>query len=175
MPVPTARDLMTDRVLTVPADWSLQELAAFLTEHAISGAPVVSDYGGAIGVVSTHDIARHDSEVTDDDDADDTDEPPAYYLGTSAPAAPEALTPLAASEETTVRDIMVPTVFTVDANASIHDVADRMVRGHLHRLLVVNPGTRRDIVGIVSAIDLLEWLRDPTALDAAPSDASTSE
>ena len=71
----TARDLMTDRVLAARADWSLRELATFFTEHAISGAPVVSEFGTAIGVVSLTDIARHDRESPAGPDSDD--EPPA--------------------------------------------------------------------------------------------------
>ena len=59
-------------------------------------------------------------------------------------------------------------LFTVEADASLCEVADRMVRGQLPRLLVVKPNTRRDIVGIVSAIDLLEWVRDRAAPSTDP-------
>ncbi len=163
MPIPTARDLMTDRVLAARADWSLQELATFFTEHAISGAPVVSDPpGGVIGVVSLTDIARHDSEA---DAATETEEdehgPPAYYLGYAASQRKEGmLSTLREHEETTVRDIMMPAIFTVEEDATVYKLADRMVRGRLHRLLVVRSGTKRDVVGIVTAIDLLEWIRE---------------
>ena len=157
---PTARDLMTDRVLAAQADWSLQKLASFFTEHAISGAPVVSEYGRAIGVVSLTDIARHDSEAPKA--PPDDEHTPAYFLGEAAPQTDESTTLQRLQEhpQTTVHDIMMPAVFTIEADASIHEVADRMVRGQLHRLLVVRPGTKRDVVGIVTTIDLLEWIRD---------------
>jgi predicted transcriptional regulator len=156
---PTARDLMTDRVLAAQADWSLQKLASFFTEHAISGAPVVSEYGRAIGVVSLTDIARHDSEAPAAP-ADD-EQTPAYFLGEAAQTdASDTLQRLQEHPQTTVHDIMMPAVFTIEADASIHEVADRMVRGQLHRLLVVRPGTKRDVVGIVTTLDLLEWVRD---------------
>jgi len=161
MSIPTARDLMTDRVLAAQADWSLQELATFFTEHAISGAPVVSDYGGVIGVVSLTDIARHDSEADVATETEDDDEPPAYYLGYAASQREEGmLSALREHEATSVRDIMMPAIFTVDEDATVYKLADRMVRGRLHRLLVVRSGTKRDVVGIVTAIDLLEWIRD---------------
>lgn len=157
MPTPTARDLMTDRVHAARADWSLQRLAAFLTKHGISGAPVVSEYGSAIGVVSLTDLARHDSTAPDSSG----ERPPAYFLGDAQFHEDEpSLAPLRDRPHTSVRDIMMPAVFTVEANAPIQTVADRMVRGRLHRLLVVQPGTKRDIVGIVSAIDVLEWVRN---------------
>jgi Predicted transcriptional regulator, contains C-terminal CBS domains len=73
---------MTDRVLTAQADWSLQELASFFTEHSISGAPVISDYGGVIGVVSVTDIARYDSEASSETEEEaEREEPPAFLSG----------------------------------------------------------------------------------------------
>lgn len=157
----TARDLMTDRVLAARADWSLQELATFFTEHAISGAPVVSEYGAVIGVVSLSDIARHDSDPPAD--SEPQDEPPAYFLGdVTARQEEQQLSALQGRTETTVQDIMMPALFTVEEDASVHQVADRMLRGRLHRLLVVRKNTKRDVVGIVSAMDLLEWVRAET-------------
>jgi CBS domain. len=58
---------------------------------------------------------------------------------------------------------MMPAVFTVEEDAPIHEVADRLVRAQIHRLLVVHSGTKRDIAGIISAIDVLEWVRDQGA------------
>lgn len=158
MSMPTARDLMTDRVLAAQADWSLKELASFFTEHSISGAPVVSEYGSAIGVVSLTDLARHDSKAAS---AENTESPPAYFLGeTEVLQNEDALNRLHNRPQATVHDIMMPAIFTVEEDAPIHEVADRMVRGQLHRLLVVRSGTKRDVVGIVSAIDLLTWIRE---------------
>lgn len=159
---------MTDRVLAARADWSLQDLATFFTEHAISGAPVISEYGSVVGVVSLTDIARHDSEASPEAEAEQ--EPPAYYLGKAATLREEDdLEALRHRPQTTVQDIMMPTIFTVEEEAPLHEIADRMVRGHLHRLLVVRAGTKRDVVGIISSIDVLEWVRDlkePTSKQA---------
>jgi predicted transcriptional regulator len=167
MSIPTARDLMTDRVLAARADWSLQELASFFTEHSISGAPVVSEYGSAIGVVSLTDIARHNSQPPPASEEGE-EKPPAYFLGDAVTLREEeTLHDLRKNPQTSVKDIMMPAIFTVEKDAPIHEVADRMVRGHLHRLLVVQPGTKRDVVGIVSAIDLLEWIRDQKDTNAA--------
>jgi CBS domain-containing protein len=156
---------MTKRVLAARPGWSLQELASFFTEHAISGAPVVSDYGTAIGVVSLTDIVLYDSEAGPTS-ADE--EPPAFFLGEGAtPQTDETLERLRSHPQTTVKDIMMPAVFTVEEDASIQEVADRMVRGQLHRLLVVRTDTKRDIVGIVSTLDLLEWIRNQESFASA--------
>lgn len=54
----TASDLMNPIVLTVRADLTLNELAAFLSENEITGAPVEDGSGKLVGVVSVVDLAR---------------------------------------------------------------------------------------------------------------------
>lgn len=54
----TAEEIMCEKVITVPSDWSVDRLARFLIDKSISGAPVVNDTGQLIGVVSFSDIAR---------------------------------------------------------------------------------------------------------------------
>lgn len=157
MPIPTAKDLMVPRVLTARAEWTVQRLAAFLTEHAISGAPVLSAEGALIGVVSQSDVTRQRStNVSNEDTA------PAFYGGDTEHLATPAATAdeLAAQSEVTVRDIMMPALFCVDEDTPAPEIADKMIRSRLHRLLVVRPGSRRDVVGIISTLDLLQIVRD---------------
>jgi CBS domain-containing protein len=119
---------MTRGVLTVDADWSVAELTTFLENHSISGAPVVDGKGGLVGVVSLNDIARgtEGSRFQVDD------------------------------SPTTVRQIMTPMIFSVDATAPVQEVADTMIRGHIHRLFVMEHGK---MVGVISALDLLSLVR----------------
>ena len=60
-----ARDLMNPVPLTVSETMSIGELATFLTDNEISGAPVVDHEGRLVGVVSVVDLARADSEKSD--------------------------------------------------------------------------------------------------------------
>ncbi len=53
----TAADLMNPEVLTVSEELSVRELAGFLLDHEITGAPVVDREGRLVGVVSVVDIA----------------------------------------------------------------------------------------------------------------------
>ena len=53
-----AKEAMTRNVLSVRPDWPVEELADFLTRHGIHGAPVTSEAGDLLGVVSLTDIAR---------------------------------------------------------------------------------------------------------------------
>ena len=53
----TAGDLMNPEILTVKEEMSVEEAAAFLTEHEITGAPVENSEGDLVGVISVVDIA----------------------------------------------------------------------------------------------------------------------
>ncbi|HEX8794520.1 MAG TPA: CBS domain-containing protein [Polyangiaceae bacterium] len=145
---------MTRGVLTVDADWSVAELATFLEDHAISGAPVVNAEGSLLGVVSVTDIARRGA-------VDDVAEPEPhafYHQGIErALAREEAAGFRVIDGSTKVRQIMTPMIFSVDPSASVREVADTMIRGRVHRLFVMDRGK---LVGVISSLDLLSLLRD---------------
>jgi CBS domain-containing protein len=146
-----AKDIMTRNVLTVSEEWTVPELARFLTNHSISGAPVTNAEGKLVGVVSVTDIARaadsvtarwvepstlyhHEADLGDDD------------LGSLVVEVPGDLT---------VSQVMTSVVFQVDGNSTVSQIADTMVRGRIHRVFVVEAGK---ITGVISALDLLRGL-----------------
>ena len=53
-----AQDIMNPEVLTVGDQMTVRELASFLTDQEISGAPVEDENGSLIGVVSVTDLVR---------------------------------------------------------------------------------------------------------------------
>lgn len=62
----TAADIMTPDPLTLGPETSVHEAAELLSEHRISGAPVVGEDGCIVGIVSEYDlIARSGSTVRD--------------------------------------------------------------------------------------------------------------
>jgi len=52
----TAKDIMTNEVITAPSDLSVEKLAVLLWENKIGGAPVVDTAGDLIGVVTENDL-----------------------------------------------------------------------------------------------------------------------
>ncbi|MDZ7343643.1 MAG: CBS domain-containing protein [candidate division KSB1 bacterium] len=153
----TAKDVMNPHVISVPADWTIEELAQFLVDKAITGAPVKDEEGKLIGVVSLTDIVRHDSLAEMELRAD---EPHDYYMrGWEDQLAPEDLSSFHVEEkpQVFVRDIMTPMIFKVDEHTSIQEVADTMIGGRIHRLLVTREGR---VVGIVTTMDMLKVIRD---------------
>lgn len=155
MSVATARDVMNSEILTVTEEMTVHELATYLTDHEISGAPVEDADGRLVGVVSTTDVAR---SAFESGSAEDTDEHPFFHSWASASLDADDMADLHVEEEgMLVRDIMTPTVFAVEADAPVSHVARSMLDGHLHRLLVIEG---RKVVGIISTSDLLRLLAD---------------
>jgi CBS domain-containing protein len=151
----TAREVMTRDVLSVRADWSATELAAFLIDHSISGAPVLDADGKPIGVVSLTDLAR-DGTIAEAAPP----EPHGFYrhaLERVVGRDEAARFRIAEDSPTTVRDLMTPMVFSVTLDAPVQEVAGTMIRGRIHRVFVVD-GER--LVGVISTMDLLPLVRD---------------
>jgi len=149
-----ARDVMNEDVLTVPEDWSAKQLAEFLTENEISGAPVVDVHASVVGVVSLTDLAR--AEVEEGRIVPDRSDPDYWVRGWEEKVSEEDLAGLRLEEDgPLVSDLMNPAVFSVDEDTSISDIARSMIDARIHRVLVTKG---RKIVGIVTTTDLLGLL-----------------
>lgn len=151
----TAADVMNQDVLMVREDMTLSELADFLAEHEITGAPVVDEKGKPVGVVSVTDIAAAHTGV----ERAGRERHHEYFAhGWEGRFAAEEMRGFRVEDdERLVTDIMTPTVFSVPEDTPVSRIAKTMIAGRIHRLLV----TRRDkIVGIVTSLDLLRLLCD---------------
>lgn len=151
-----AADVMNPNVLVVQEDMTVEELARFLVESEISGAPVVDPEGRLVGVVSVTDLARSVADTTADQPSPD------FFIsewgGTLRRDEVEGLR-FGEETEMRVRDIMTPSVYSVHAETPIPEVAETLINSHIHRLLVTS-GER--VVGIVTSSDLLGLLvREP--------------
>jgi CBS domain-containing protein len=153
----TAKDIMNQNVLSVGMDWSVDQLADFLVENSISGAPVISEDGKLAGVVSLMDIVRYRSMPATENKEGDTHE---YYIHTSdLNYSNEEIESFHLDAESliSVREIMTPRTFTVSEETKIRDIADIMIRGNIHRVLVTRDDT---LVGIITTMDMLRIIRD---------------
>ena len=146
---------MNAKILTVNQEMSVRELATFLIDHEISGAPVEDADGRLVGLVSTTDLARNAAETGS---LEETDEHPFFHSWAGGGLDADDLAELHIEEDgLTVGEIMTPTVFAVDVEAPVSHVARSMLDGHLHRLLVIDD---ERVVGIVSTSDLLRLLAE---------------
>jgi predicted transcriptional regulator len=147
----SAKDLMTTDVKTVQADWPLDQVAQFLIDHGISGAPVVDD-DQLVGVISLTDLARHNSSAGEPA----TERPSAYYRHElEGQYSEEDMNNLyvTESDETRAEHVMTPQVYDVNEHTSIQQVAQVMHKGGIHRVFVTTDG---EIQGIITALDMLK-------------------
>ncbi len=134
-----ARDVMNPDVITVAEDMTLGEVATFLTERQISGAPVVNDQGTMVGVISLTDIAEgaaDSGDIVSSESGPDID-----VRSWQDQFATEEVGKLHVEYEgKRVADMMTPTVYTIVEETPVAEIAKTMIAGRLHRLFV----TRED-------------------------------
>jgi predicted transcriptional regulator len=153
----TAKDVMQQEILSVKTDWYIDRLANFLIENFISGAPVISDSGKLIGVVSLTDIVRNESFPVQDPKSAT---PHGYYINElDYDYSQEDVSSFRIENDQmiTVQDIMTLMIFDVDESVSVQQVADYMIKGHIHRVFVTR---EKKLTGIITALDLLKVIRD---------------
>lgn len=149
-----ARDVMNPDVLTVPIDMTAAELAAFLAERQITGAPVANGEGRLVGVVSLMDLAEN--HITRGHLVAEPPPPDAQGSGWEEKIEVEEARKLhIEDEDLLVGDIMTPAVYTVPDDTPVEQIAQTMIAGRIHRLLVTRRG---HVVGIVTTMDLLRLL-----------------
>jgi len=135
------RDVMTRGVVSVPPDMSLRDVARLLTEHQISGLPVV-DSGRVVGIVSEADLlVKQVSRPTS------RRLPLEWIIGERHD--PEELRRHAA---TTASESMTSPAVTIAADRPLREAAAMMIDRRVNRLPVVDDG---GLVGIVTRADLV--------------------
>lgn len=144
----TAADLMEPNPVSIAANATLPEAAAFLTNKGFSAAPVIDEGGRPIGVLSRSDIVLYDRENMPGN--------PEYYAKADLSPPRIIQTNIVEGSLTQVCDIMTPAVFSVPPHMAAHEVIEAMLAQRVHRLFVVGPDGV--LVGTISTIDILRHL-----------------
>jgi len=157
------RDLMQTEVISVVSGTSAQALVQLLDREGISGVPVVDASGRVLGVISRTDVLRYAARepelpqaeafwemlASPDDGAED-----AFFLSpeSAVMVLPQRSMDALTLSDVAVDDLMTPVAFGVDPEMAISELADFLVRGRIHRALVLEDDT---LLGIVTAFDVL--------------------
>lgn len=141
-----AKDIMRRKVVTVERWLSLAELARLFEEKGITGAPVVDEAGGILGVVSQTDLVRSRRESCAG---------VALYHRELEEQTSELGIHFEEVEAGRVESIMTPGAIAFDEEAPVEALAEAMLERHIHRVLVTR-GSR--LAGIVTTMDLLKAL-----------------
>jgi CBS domain-containing protein len=172
----TVKDIMQTDVVTVTTDTTARLLARLLADEEITGVPVLDGNGGLAGVVSATDLVRLAADEASapvrpggevvgvdpalDPDGDQPDEaaetdPYGFFLPEDSPLAGERfleLWPESDFDTVLVREIMTPVTFSIGPDASIAELCEYLVRGRIHRAVVVDGN---ELLGIVTSADVL--------------------
>ncbi len=145
-----AKELMNKGVAYVSPTMSVLELATYLDDQGIHGAPVQDSTGNLVGVVSRSDVNRAIGEslaettgtpsfhtVNEDGDYED--------MPTDIPADNPA-------EDMTVAEIMSSNAVTATSDRTAGEIAKLMIDESCSRVLLTESNK---VVGIISTTDLL--------------------
>lgn len=145
----TAKDIMTKDVIAVTGDTTIEKLAKLLTEHKISGMPVLDDNGKLVGIVTENDLISrnkrlHIPTVVSIFDA-------VIYLESSKRFEEEIKRMIG----TKVWDICTKKVITINKDTTLTEIATIMSEKKVH-LLPVMEGEK--LIGIIGKVDLVNAL-----------------
>ncbi len=150
----TARDIMSTNVIWITEDMSVEDATRLFIEEKISGAPVVDDASTMTGVVSIRDCLRNGKST---EYLEPLDESTSMYYNESweLPLTPDeaAAFHLHYGRELLVKDIMTPVVFNVNINTPVQEIAATMLKGRVHRLVVLDG---EELAGMVTTMDMLK-------------------
>lgn len=153
----TAQDIMSTRVVWVKEEMTVSEVIELFMEEMISGAPVVNSEGVMTGVVSLRDCVRHGN--TTERFVSGAQKTLFYEEGWELPLSDEeiAFFHLDKNSGQAVKEIMTPMLFSVTPETPISELADMMLKGRIHRMLVLDDD---ELVGIVTTMDMLKVIRE---------------
>lgn len=141
-----AQDVMTSKVVSVDPGTPVEAVARTLLEHRISGVPVTSADGAVVGIVSEGDLMRRPESGTQ--------RPTTWWLALLSSPEDRAAAYLR-THGRIAKDVMTRHVVTVDATATLEQIADTLERHRIKRVPVLRD---EKLVGIVSRANLLHGL-----------------
>lgn len=144
-----ARDIMTQEVITIGPEASIEDLARVLENHNIGGVPVLEAGGRLVGVITQSDLVKRSRDLQ---------LPPAInildlHLFLETPSGFKRRLEKMLGD--TVREVMTPEPLTISPETPVPEIAALMGRKRVHTLPVVEEGK---LVGIVGKMDLIRGL-----------------
>ncbi len=155
----TAASIMSRGIVSVDESNSLQDAMQIMTEHHVSGVPVIDEGRRCIGVISTSDIV---SFVEADQEAlEGTIQRTENWFNPETQKWEESIFShdmLGEYDLVRVSEAMTSNPLTVTPETPVTVVARRMVDHGIHRVFVVDAQQR--LQGVISAFDFVEFVAE---------------
>lgn len=150
------RNLMTTNVLTVRTDTPVSDVARLMSDHGVSGVPVLDANDEIVGVITESDLIVRNGRL----------EMPVFLQILDAYVLLELPGHLRHRLQhmlgTNAEDVMTRDVHTIAPDAEVEDLVDLMVKHDANPVPVVEDGR---IAGIISRSDLVRMM----VTDRSPS------
>lgn len=153
----TAGDVMQRDVVVVGRRDSLQEAMELMTENHVTGLPVMDSKSRCIGVISATDILNYEQDHSEF--ATEANSDVARHYNADLQRWESVRVTSFALEEFShvlVEDVMARDLIAVARDTPLREVARRMVREKIHRVLVLDDGQR--LYGIISSFDFVQFV-----------------
>ena len=138
------RDVMTADVVTVAKNTPYKQVARLITEHRVSGLPVLAKSGRVLGMVSETDVLRKEER---------------RFRPRGTSLSRRTRHERTKAEARTAGELMTAPVITIHPDARLGAAAMLMNEHHVRRLAVVDESGR--LIGIVGRADLLKVFLRP--------------
>jgi CBS domain-containing membrane protein len=139
----TAKDIMSRDVKCLTPDTTLRAAADALARARISGAPVVDRQGRCVGVFSTADLARWIN----------LEGRSGWFEGITGTEGSADVFDVEVLPNEEIRLYMTADPVTASADTTVAQLAQMMVDGGIHRVVITDTAQRP--VGLVSSTDIL--------------------
>ncbi len=141
-------EIMTEPVITVSQDRSLEEVAHKMLNNRVGGLPVVDDEGKIVGMVTESDFSAKEHAIP----FSRIYSPQLFGEWMSKENVEKAYE---AARSIEVREIMTKPVVTIKEDDTVAEAVRRLLESRVHRLPVVRDAVP---VGIISRHDLLKMV-----------------
>lgn len=153
----TIADLMQTDVVSASAHDTLSDVIALMSEHHVSGLPVVNSKNHCVGVISMSDVMAY--VESQQEESEGTHDSYGRIYNRDTEEWESARLSAASMDEygsTPVTEIMTADIVWVPPTATVEAVAKLMVKENVHRVLVLD--AEKHLQGLVSAFDLVRVL-----------------
>lgn len=137
-----AGDVMVTEVVSVTRKTPLDQVAAVMARHGISGVPVVEEGERVVGVISEKDFLTRMGEQ-------DTE----TFMGVVAECLKGLGCVAVSIRGQNAEDIMTSPAVTVNEETSIREIANLLTEKNINRVPVIN--RKGHLVGIISRADIV--------------------
>ncbi|MCL4460834.1 MAG: CBS domain-containing protein [Nitrospirae bacterium] len=145
----TAKDLMSQTLVSVTPEMSIRELADILVKNRLNGVPVLDSDGRFLGVAGEHDLIHHEKPLHIPTTFSLLD---AWFFIEPPGSLKKEIERIAATQ---VKDVFQKDPPTVSPSATVEEMAQIFEKTQADLLPVLEKGS---LVGVIGRSDLLRAL-----------------